>query len=105
MGNYNEDLFLENTLYIWKYFVLNIRDSFHPPKLFCYSTAMQQGGVFQMQTYALCGANNSGFFEIYVMCTHGKAGRGFKAVRTFFRRGFNFSRFCADVFYGRPLFL
>jgi len=34
---------MENTLCIWKYFVLNIRaDSPRPPKLFCSLTAMIQ---------------------------------------------------------------
>jgi len=41
---------------------------------------------------------NSGFFEIYGMSVRtrgvGQCGQG---------RGMNFSRFCADVFYRRPL--
>jgi len=38
--NFSEDLFLENTLYIRKYFVLNIRED--SPKLFCFHTSMIQ---------------------------------------------------------------
>jgi len=39
-----------------------------------------------------------------MVCPHGQ-GEEVKAVRTFFRQGggVNFSRFCADVFYGRSL--
>jgi len=44
-----------------------------------------------MRTYALFGAKNSGFFEI----------DGVSARPT----GVTFSRFYADVFYGRPLTL
>jgi len=42
--NFSEDLFLENTIYIWKCFVLNIRANSSRPlslkKLFCSHTAM-----------------------------------------------------------------
>jgi len=40
-------------------------------------------------------------FSKFMVCSHGQ--RGFERVRTFFGQGFNFSRFSADVFYGRPL--
>jgi len=64
-----------------------------------------------MRTSALFGAKNFGFFEIMV-CPHGQAGEGVEPVRTFFgqdghfsdkKEGVNFLRFCADVFYARPL--
>jgi len=44
-----------------------------------------------MRTSALFGAKNFGFFEIYGVSTRTR------------EEGVNFSRFCADVFYGRPL--
>jgi len=46
-------------------------------------------GQEKKRTSALFGAKNFGSFEIYVVDKRG--------------RGVNFSRFCADVFYGRPL--
>jgi len=46
-----------------------------------------------MRTSAIFGAKSFGFFEIYV-CPHGQGEEG---------GGLNFSRFCADVFYGQPL--
>jgi len=54
-----------------------------------------------MRKSVLFGAKNSGFFEIYGVPART---RGVEPVRTFFGQGgegFNFSRFCADVFYGR----
>jgi len=52
-----------------------------------------------MRTSALCGEKSFGFFEIY-----GVAARtgGVKPGRTR-GEGVNFSRFCADFFYGQPL--
>jgi len=48
---------------------------------------------------------NFGFFE-FMVCPHGQGRRGVEPVRTFFgqggRKGVVFSRFCADVVYGRP---
>jgi len=39
--NFSKDIFLENTLYIWKYFVSNIQaDSSCPTKLFCSPVAL-----------------------------------------------------------------
>jgi len=43
-----------------------------------------------MRTFALFGAKKFGFFEIYGV-SYGQEG------------GVNFSQFCADVFYERPL--
>jgi len=51
------------------------------------------------------GAKNFGFFEIYGVSARTR-GRRVEPVRTFFGqggKGINFSRFCADVFYGLPL--
>jgi len=45
--------------------------------------------ALQMRTSALFVQKNFGFFEIYGV-----------SART---RGVNFSRFCAEAFYGRPL--
>jgi len=47
--------------------------------------------VLQMRTSALFDAKNIKFFEIYGVPARTK------------EEGVNFSRFCADVFYGRPL--
>jgi len=58
-----------------------------------------------MRTSALFGAINLGFFEIYDVSAQTR-GEGVKPVRSFFGQGgggVNFSRFCADVFYGRSL--
>jgi len=60
-------------------------------------------GVLQMRTSALFGAKNFGFFEIYDVPAQT---RRVEPVRTFCGQGgeeVNFSRFCADVFHGRPL--
>jgi len=61
-----------------------------------------RGGSIQMRTSALFGAKNFGFFEIYGVSARA---RGVEPVRTFFGHGegVNFSRFYADVFYGRPV--
>jgi len=55
--------------------------------------------VLQMRTFR---AKNFGFFEIYGVST--RKGR-VEPVRTFcgHRKRVSFLRFCADVFYGRPL--
>jgi len=55
-----------------------------------------------MWTSALFNAKNIGFFEIYGMSARA---REVEPVQTFFGQGggVNFSRFCADVLYGRPL--
>jgi len=57
-----------------------------------------------MRTFALFGAKNFDFSK-FLVCPHGQGKDGVEPVRTFFRQGegVNFSRFCADVFYGRPL--
>jgi len=55
-----------------------------------------------MWTSALFGKKNFGFFEIYGVSAQ-TMGEGVESVRTFFGQGVNFSRFCAVVFYGRPL--
>jgi len=49
------------------------------------------------------GAKTFGFFEIYGVSSRTR-GEGIKPVRTFCGQGegVNFSRFCADIFYGRP---
>jgi len=67
-----------------------------------------------MRTSALLGAKTFKFFEIYSVSARIRE-RGVEPVRTFFgKRGGNdfskkerddFSRFCANVFYGRPLTL
>jgi len=46
---------------------------------------------------ALFGAKKIGFFEIYMVSAHGQGGW------TSADNGIDFSRFCADVFYGRSL--
>jgi len=59
-----------------------------------------------MRTSALFGAKNFGFFEIHGLSERTRR-REVEPVRTFCRQGWgwrvNFLRFCADVFYGRPL--
>jgi len=58
-----------------------------------------------MWTSALFGAKSIRFFEFYGVSARTK---GVEPERTFFgqgRRGVNLSRFCADVFYGRPLII
>jgi len=45
-------------------------------------------------------------FLKFMVCPHGQEGREIQPVRTFFGqggKGVNFSRFCVDVVYGRPL--
>jgi len=57
-----------------------------------------------MRTSAPFGAKNIEFFEIYGVSARTKW--EVEPVLTFFGQGgegVNFSRFCADVFYGRPL--
>jgi len=58
-----------------------------------------------MRTYALFGAKNVGFFAIYGVSARTIRGGGVEPVRTFSDKGggVNFSRFCVDVFYERPL--
>jgi len=58
-----------------------------------------------MRTSALFDAKHSVFFEIYGVSAR-TGGKGVEPVRTFCGqggRGINFSRFCANVFYGWPL--
>jgi len=50
-----------------------------------------------MRMSVLFGAKNFGFFEIYAVSVRT---RGLSQCGQW--RGGNFSRFCADVFYGRP---
>jgi len=59
--------------------------------------------VLHMQTSTLFGVKNSGFFEVYGVFARTKGRGGGGAVRT--RRGeeVKLSRFCADVFSGRPV--
>jgi len=55
-----------------------------------------------MRTSTLSSVKNFELLEIYGV----SGGEGIKPVRIFFgqgRKGVNFSRFCADVLYGRPL--
>jgi len=59
-----------------------------------------------MRTSVLFGAYSFEFFEIYDVSARTRGGEGSWASADIFRtreRGVNFSRFCADVFYGRPL--
>jgi len=67
-------------------------------------TFCRQGGFFR------CGrshflAQNVGFFEIYRLSawTRGEDGWASADILRTRGEGVNFSRFCADVFYGRPL--
>jgi len=63
----------------------------------------QGRGVLQMWTSALFSTKNFGFFEIYGVSARTR-GRVVEPVRRFFGQGgVNFSRFCADFFYGRPI--
>jgi len=55
-----------------------------------------------MFTTALFGANN-GIFEIYGLNRMDMWGRGLSQCEQ--GEGINFSRFCADVLYGRPIIL
>jgi len=56
-----------------------------------------------MRTSVVFGAKNSDFSK-YMVCLHGQEGGEVEPVRTFYGQGggVNFSRFCADVYYGRP---
>jgi len=57
-----------------------------------------------MRTFALFGAKNFEFFKIYDVSARTKGKRGLASaeiLRT--REGGQFSRFCADVFYGRSI--
>jgi len=60
-----------------------------------------------MRTSALYGAKNFGFFENYDTSARTKERRGCASADIFRTRGegVNFSRFCADVFNGRPVTL
>jgi len=70
-------------------------------------------GIVQCGHFAARGASsdadvrtfwskNLRIFEILV-CPHGQVGGGLSQCGHFADKGVNFSRFCADVFYGRPL--
>jgi len=61
-------------------------------------------GVLPIRASALFGAKNTEFFEIYGVSAWTR-GRGLNQCGHFSDKGegVNFSRFCADVFYGRPL--
>jgi len=54
-----------------------------------------------MRTSALFCAN-FGFFEIYGVSSR-TGGGGLNQCEHFVDKGVTFSRFCVDVFYGRPL--
>jgi len=53
-----------------------------------------------MRTSAFFGTKNFGIYEIFGVSARTR-GRAVKPVRTK-GEGFNFSRFCANVIYGRP---
>jgi len=55
-----------------------------------------------MQTFALLGAKNSGFFEIYG-CSHGQGGEGVEPVWKFCGQGGGDRFFAILCVYGRPL--
>jgi len=57
-----------------------------------------------MRTSTLFGAKTSDFSK-YIVCPHEQGGRGLSQCGHFVGKeeGGNFSRFCADVFYGRSL--
>jgi len=62
---------------------------------------IRRKGVLQMRTSSLYDAKKFGFFKIFGVSART---RRVEPVQTFYRReGVNFSRFCADVLYGRPL--
>jgi len=63
-------------------------------------------GFHQIRTSALFDAKNFRFFE-FMVCPHRQGRKGVEPVRTFCEQGrrVNFSRFCADVLYGRSLFM
>jgi len=56
-----------------------------------------------MQTSALFGVKNSGFFKIYGVSARTRGEGGLSQCVQFANKGVNFSRYCDDVFYGRPL--
>jgi len=57
-----------------------------------------------MRTSAIFGAKNVGFFEIYGVSARKREKKSkISADILWTRGGVNFSRFCADVLYGRPL--
>jgi len=56
-------------------------------------------GILQMRTFALYSAKNPDFSK-FVVCPHGLGGGSWASAS---RRKGNFSWFCADVFYVRPL--
>jgi len=60
-----------------------------------------------MRTFTPFGEKNFVFFLKLMVCPHGQGkGKGVESVRIFFgqeEKVVNFSRFCADVLYGRPL--
>jgi len=61
-------------------------------------------GVLQIRTFALFGAKIFGIFESYAMFGEGVQPVPVRAFRTKGGGGgVNISRFCADVFCGRPL--
>jgi len=58
---------------------------------------MQMSALFGAKTYDL---------SKFMVCPHEPGGEEVEPVRIFFGKGgegVNFSRFCADVFHGRPL--
>jgi len=61
-------------------------------------------GILQMQTFALFGVKNFGFFEIYGVPGRTR-GRRLSQCGHFSDKGrrVNISRFCMDVLYERPL--
>jgi len=62
-------------------------------------------GVLQMRTSALLSAKSSDFL-IFMMCPHGQGKKGLSQCGHLADKGggeVNFSRYCADVFYGRLL--
>jgi len=66
---------------------------------------LQTRGVLQMKAFTRFGPKNFRFFEIYGVVRTDKGGGGLSQCLHLRTRGeeINFSRFCADVFHGRPL--
>jgi len=64
-----------------------------------------QGGgrLLQMRTSELFCAKNLGFFEIYGVSARTRADWASAEILQTRVRVVNFSRFCADVFYGRSI--
>jgi len=56
--------------------------------------------TLQMVTATYFNKKKFEFFKKFMVCLNGQGGRGFESVRT---AEVNFSRICADVFYGRTL--